>query len=70
MPRVYMYNEQDGLKMVTENQILADYYPWWCEEMRKAGKADKISPQNCIDDFCVVHWAWEVKPTSISKDYK
>ena len=45
--------------VMTEVDILATYYPYWCEQMRKVHKEDQISEQNCIDDWVVVHWAWE-----------
>lgn len=46
---------------VSEQDILASYYAFWCQQMRRAGKADLISEQACIDDFVVVHWA-EIVP--------
>ena len=46
-------------RVVTEAEILATYYPWWCEQMRKVHKDDQVSEPNCIDDWVVVHWAWE-----------
>lgn len=45
---------------VTEEEILSTYFDYWSSQMVKAGKQDLISPENCIDDFVVVHWAWEV----------
>lgn len=42
---------------MTEQEILDEYYPYWQERMWKVGKADLISPQNCIEDWVVVHWA-------------
>lgn len=54
---------EDGQPIVTvmtEAQIIAEYYPFWCEQMKKVGKADLISEQSCIDDWVVVHWAEEV----------
>lgn len=60
---VYRYVEPgaDGVTPVvivcTRAQVLAAYYPYWCERMRKAGKAHLISEEACLDDFVVVHWA-------------
>jgi hypothetical protein len=42
---------------VTEADILRDYWPYWCEQMRKVGKDAMINHENCIEDFVVVHWA-------------
>jgi hypothetical protein len=44
----------------TEDQVLDLYYPWWSSEMSRIGKSDQISPEACLDDFVVVHWAWRV----------
>ncbi len=46
----------------TEAQILAEYYPFWCAEMRRVGKGDQINEADCINDWIVIHWADEVKP--------
>jgi len=48
---------------VTEQDILDVYWPYWKEKMEhKYGKnSDMITHENCIDDYVVVHWAWEIK---------
>jgi hypothetical protein len=46
---------------LTENEILERTYPWWAQQMMKAGKTVGITPLNCIEDFVVVHWASPVK---------
>lgn len=61
----YRYESQDGRHDITEEEILRTYYPYWQEQMRKVGKEALISPEACIEDFIVVHWAWKV-----CKDYK
>ena len=45
----------------TEAEIISEYFPWWSEQMTKVGKQDQISEQACIEDWVVVHWAYEVK---------
>jgi hypothetical protein len=57
----YCYNEQDGLKIVSEEDIIRDYFPYWSDKMKKAGKEDKINHENCINDWVITHWAWEHK---------
>lgn len=59
--RTFRYVDQDGEHTVTEEEILKDFYPEWCKLMRKAGKEHLISEANCVDDYLVVHWAWEVE---------
>lgn len=43
--------------VMSEKEILAEYYDYWCERMRSVGKEDEISEQKCIEDWCVIHWA-------------
>lgn len=57
----YRYQDQGGEYEVTRSEILKEYFPWWIEQMRKAGKADLISEDRCVEDFCVVHWAWKIE---------
>ena len=40
-----------------EDQIIASYYDYWSTRMKEAGHADKISREECIDDWKVLHWA-------------
>ena len=50
---------------MSEAEILAEYYPYWQEQMRRVGKESQISEQECINDWVVVHWA-ELVPESCS----
>jgi hypothetical protein len=59
--RYFKYNDQDGDKFVSEQDILETYYSYWKEQMIKVGKENLISPELCIEDFIVVHWAREIK---------
>ena len=49
---------------VSEEEIRKDYYSYWYDRMcQKFGKdiVDKnYSFEDCLDDWVVVHWAWEV----------
>jgi len=71
--RYYTYNEPPIVPggtptqpILSEAQILAIYFPCWSKQMRKAGKQNLISFENCIKDWVVVHWAWEVlKPLDV-----
>jgi hypothetical protein len=60
--RYFRFEDQDGTHEVTDAQILADYYPYWEEQIRKVGREHLISPENCIEDYCAVNWAEEVYP--------
>lgn len=47
------------VRTITEAEIREQYFPWWTEQMRKRG-ADRVFFADCVEDFCVVHWATEV----------
>lgn len=54
----------DPLELTTTDaEILENYYPYWCDCMLRVGKSHLIDTATCIEDFCVVHWAWELLPT-------
>lgn len=62
MSRTWIYVEQgdDGNaveRRITDEEIIAFYFPYWSAQMRKVGKPELINQENCIDDFVVVHWA-------------
>ena len=45
----YFYSDQN---------ILDEYYNYWCDQMKRVGKEAEISEENCIDDWVTSHWAW------------
>lgn len=74
--KYYSYNEYDpdspladhtGGYVVTlsEEEILNQYWDYWygrmCQKFGKDEVDDIYNKQDCIDDWVVVHWAWEVK---------
>lgn len=52
---------QDVVETWTEDQIIKSYYRYWSIKMVEAGRKEEISRERCIEDWCVVHWAWECK---------
>lgn len=65
----YAYNELaliDGKEAhlvitKTEQQVLNMYWPYWSSAMlAHGGLSPRITEQNCIEDFVIVNWAWEV----------
>lgn len=44
---------------LSEEDILKEYFDYWSNRMKSIGKNNEITPDNCIYDWCVVHWAWE-----------
>lgn len=76
MMRYFSYNEYDpdspladeyGGYVVTlsEEEIRNQYWPFWysrmCDRMGKERVDSTYSFQDCLDDWVVVNWAWEVK---------
>lgn len=57
------YPDEEGehvVEILTEDQIIEQYFPYWSGKMREVGKADLISRELCIEDWCTVHWAMKV----------
>lgn len=46
--------------VVSESEIIASYYLWWCQRMRELKREALISRQNCINDFVATQYAYEV----------
>ena len=59
--KTYTYSDPWGDYVLTEQQILAEYWDYWCQQMRKVGKGDQLSEEHCIEDWITVNWAIEVK---------
>lgn len=68
--RYFSYDEPDEnfnnvVVTKSEEEIRKEYYPLWYEKMcKKFGKevVDRdYSFEDCLDDWIVVNWAWEVK---------
>ena len=60
--KFYRYDEPDNESIVlSEEQIINSYYPIWSKKMKELGKDDLISKEKCIEDWCTVHWAYEVQ---------
>lgn len=65
--KIYKYNQPDSIPpsfnievVMNEQEILNEYYSYWSTRMLKVGRSPFITEQNCIQDWIVVHWAWEI----------
>ena len=58
--KTYKYIWPYGETIVTEDEIIEEFYDFWVEKMKKVNKEHLISRELCINDFIVVHWAWEI----------
>lgn len=49
----------------SEEQIIKMFYPYWKEQMiKKFGEErfeKEFTEKDCIEDWMVINWAWEVK---------
>jgi hypothetical protein len=64
--KYYSYIEPDdnddsnAIKIImTEQEIIEQYWEHWHKEMKELGRDEHISIENCIADFCSAHWASE-----------
>jgi len=66
--RYYSFNEFDSesgwVSTVSEEDIRRDYFPYWQKKMiDKFGENHYDTNycfEDCLNDWIVVHWAWEV----------
>ncbi len=59
------YSEEDSVVVTkSEKEIIDEYYDFWYDRMcKKFGKEQvdaNYTKYDCIDDWIVTHWAWEV----------
>jgi len=71
--RFYSYNEycpeslfgENLVITVSESDIRRQYWPYWYDQMcKRFGKLhvdSKYNFEDCLDDWIVVNWAWEVE---------
>lgn len=64
--KYYSYIEPDenddsnAIKIImTEEEILTSYWDYWSGKMKEVGRVNDITQTNCIEDWCVGHWATE-----------
>jgi hypothetical protein len=60
----YVQPGEDGVTpewfILSEEQILDNYWLYYKLQMAKVEKEDLISKENCIENWVIIHWAWEV----------
>ena len=55
---------------MTGEEILNSYYPYWSDKMDEkfgVGRDKTNDIKECIEDFCVVNWATEVRDETKSR---
>ncbi len=58
----YISDDQSELIIKSEEQILKEYFPYWKKRMEDRFGVDdpRITEAECLDEWIVVNWAWEV----------
>ncbi len=54
-------NGDDITEILTEDEIISYYYPYWSTKMLMNCPTEPISRERCIEDWCIVHWAVEIR---------
>jgi hypothetical protein len=54
------YNN-DVVEILTEEEILATYWNHWSGKMKEIGREAEATRERCIEDWCVIHWASEIR---------
>lgn len=65
--RYFKYCEPCGDKIISEEEIIKEYFPYWKGRMQRVGREELISKERCIEDFCTVHWAFEITNSDVAK---
>lgn len=57
----YSYDDQEfGIVTKSEKEILDEFWENWSKKIiQKYGNLDNFSKKECIEDWCVLHYAWE-----------
>lgn len=45
---------------VSEDELVATFWPWWVAKMLEVGKPEAVSWPECLTDWIVTNWAQEV----------
>lgn len=59
--RTWTYEDPSGRYTLTDAEILERYWGWWSGQMAERHPGRPLTPEECIQDFVVVNWAWEEK---------
>ena len=54
----YSMVDLDGIHRLSSLEIIEEYYSYWSKQMiKKGGISPLINTKNCIEDWCILHWA-------------
>ena len=60
----------DVWETLSDQQILDYYWSWWNDKMNEHGPNDMATVENCIADWCLVHWAERNRWREIKEFYE
>ena len=58
----YVLEENDGgigYSVISEAEILKQFFPEWSQQMEEMGREDEINEQNCIEEWVTYYSAWQ-----------
>lgn len=48
-----------GYAVITEAEILKQFFSEWKQQMEEMGREDEINEQNCIEEWITYYSAWQ-----------
>jgi hypothetical protein len=57
----YPTDDGDKVEILTEEEVMQQYYPYWCSKMIEVGREHLINKETCIEDWIVGNWAVEIR---------
>lgn len=59
--RIWEYTDQNGTHVITDQEIIDEYFDNWSEKVRNAGRDQLATKDRCIEDWVLCHFAYEKK---------
>ena len=60
----------DRWETLSDQEILDSYWDYWSDKMLEKGPNDSCTYENCITDWCIVHWAARNRWREIKEYYE
>ena len=57
----YPVDGGDCVEILTEDEVINQYYKYWCGKMIENVPNADLSIEKCIEDWMTVHWAVEIR---------
>ena len=65
--RFFAYEDELGAYALTDEEILTTHYKEWRNKVLSKKGMESYTPEDCIQDFCIVNWAWEISAEEFNK---